>query len=58
MEQGARKEAFMLKLKKAKKKVKQYWKDSRENGQSKVGTCLHIAFGSVGYVVNKVIGGN
>jgi len=47
----------MLKLKKLKKNVKRYWKDSREGGQGKVSTCLHIAFGSVGCLVNKVIGG-
>lgn len=55
-EQGARKEAFMLKLKKMKRKVKQYWRDSREGGQNRVATCLHIAFGTVGHLLEKVVG--
>lgn len=46
----------MLKLKKMKRKVKQYWRDSREGGQNRVATCLHIAFGTVGHLLEKVVG--
>lgn len=43
-------------MSKWKKRVKGYWKESKEEGRGKITTCLHIALGSVGYLLEKVVG--